>query len=283
MADDCLKMEHTTPQEFQWSWGKNIHDNKPKSYSGSWSDFCQFLDEHRTARKGLDYFSSVFGGDKRRSDANALPRLWMPFDVDCAMTDYQAKELVGLFSLFKCLFYETASSKPGARRLRFVAQLSRPVSDFEAKRIGEVFEGFWQVGKFDSSVCTAAQPIYLPPTDAKILRFSGRVIDPDFLFGFLRFKKAKLEKTIAYKNTETPDAYEFFSQNGLIKCSTGSALKVRCPWVDEHSTSNEDGTAYFEPSVENNFVGGFICHHHHCDGRTIKDVFELMKRGGKWD
>lgn len=48
---------------------------------------------------------------------------------------------------------------------------------------------------------------------------------------------------------------------------------IRCPWVHEHTDFAETGTAIAEPSSENIFAGGFKCHHGHCEGRGMREVW----------
>lgn len=50
---------------------------------------------------------------------------------------------------------------------------------------------------------------------------------------------------------------------------------VTCPWVDEHTDTVNDGTAYFEPSDQTPY-GGFKCHHGHCKDRNIHALLEYL-------
>jgi len=52
---------------------------------------------------------------------------------------------------------------------------------------------------------------------------------------------------------------------------------VRCPWVHTHTDGAEGGTAVAEPGTDNNFYGGFQCHHGHCADRTMADVWQWVK------
>jgi hypothetical protein len=52
---------------------------------------------------------------------------------------------------------------------------------------------------------------------------------------------------------------------------------ILCPWVDEHTGGAHTGTALAEPSGENNYAGGFKCHHGHCELRTIRDVWKWAR------
>jgi hypothetical protein len=61
---------------------------------------------------------------------------------------------------------------------------------------------------------------------------------------------------------------------------------VTCPWEDEHSIySGPTETALFTPSSDNEWAGGFKCHHAHCVDRSIRDVYQFFglqtSAGGK--
>lgn len=50
---------------------------------------------------------------------------------------------------------------------------------------------------------------------------------------------------------------------------------VVCPWVAAHTSRVTTGTAYAEPSADNNFIGGFKCHHGHCE--KSRGIGELLR------
>ncbi len=45
-----------------------------------------------------------------------------------------------------------------------------------------------------------------------------------------------------------------------------------CPWGDRHSDRGKTGTYYMAPSADNDWRGGFLCHHGHCADRNINDL-----------
>ncbi len=45
-----------------------------------------------------------------------------------------------------------------------------------------------------------------------------------------------------------------------------------CPWHQGHTSQDTTGTAYWSPCEENNWKGGFLCHHGHCKNRNIHDL-----------
>lgn len=68
---------------------------------------------------------------------------------------------------------------------------------------------------------------------------------------------------------------------GLYLESMGSlpgGHRIVCPWVHEHTDEDPTGTAYFEPSEDNAWAGGFKCHHGHCLHRTIADLTHFVSR-----
>jgi hypothetical protein len=61
---------------------------------------------------------------------------------------------------------------------------------------------------------------------------------------------------------------------GLYQGSLGEGRHaVTCPWVSSHTGKDGTGSALFEPSTGNNWLGGFRCHHGHCADRHIGHVY----------
>lgn len=66
-------------------------------------------------------------------------------------------------------------------------------------------------------------------------------------------------------------------ERGLYKSEIGAGVHtITCPWVSEHTDELDNGTVYFEPSEEYE-LGGFKCHHGHCDHRRGKDLFDFLE------
>jgi hypothetical protein len=59
----------------------------------------------------------------------------------------------------------------------------------------------------------------------------------------------------------------------------GAWHDVICPWLDQHTDRCTSGTAIAEPSPENGYMGGFVCHHGHCQDpkRTMRDVHAFLR------
>jgi hypothetical protein len=63
---------------------------------------------------------------------------------------------------------------------------------------------------------------------------------------------------------------------GLYKMPLGSGKHdITCPWVEEHTSALDSGTAYFEPS-DSWPIGGFKCQHGHCNHRRMRDFLEYL-------
>ena len=52
---------------------------------------------------------------------------------------------------------------------------------------------------------------------------------------------------------------------------------ITCPWVNEHTDADPTGTALFEPSGSNGWIGGFKCHHSHGDRLHIGYVYRFVR------
>jgi hypothetical protein len=70
---------------------------------------------------------------------------------------------------------------------------------------------------------------------------------------------------------------ELLGHAGMYRETTGTWHHIVCPWVHEHTGRAETGTALSEPGPENNWAGGFRCHHGHCESRTIGDVYRWSR------
>lgn len=89
-------------------------------------------------------------------------------------------------------------------------------------------------------------------------------------------------KTVSVGNeifTPRPDknrVIEVLKERRLYKKSLGdNRHDITCPWVHEHTDNVDDGAAYFEPS---DFypIGGFKCHHGHCEHRKVSDLLASL-------
>lgn len=60
-----------------------------------------------------------------------------------------------------------------------------------------------------------------------------------------------------------------------IDSQLGNKLRAECPWANEHS-SGDDRASFLTADEDRGLYPTFHCFHHHCRGRTIKDVLELF-------
>ena len=61
------------------------------------------------------------------------------------------------------------------------------------------------------------------------------------------------------------------------RIGNGPWHEITCPWVHEHTDRADSGTALADPSAENNFAGGFKCHHGHCEHLTMRDMWRWVR------
>lgn len=63
---------------------------------------------------------------------------------------------------------------------------------------------------------------------------------------------------------------------GLYKAPLGEGKHdITCPWVKEHTSAADGGTAYFEPD-DHWPIGGFKCLHGHCAERRVRDLLQFL-------
>ena len=53
-------------------------------------------------------------------------------------------------------------------------------------------------------------------------------------------------------------------------------FEIRCPWLDSHTASADNGAAIREPHEDNGYHGAFRCFHGHCADRGWRDVTEWV-------
>ncbi len=65
-------------------------------------------------------------------------------------------------------------------------------------------------------------------------------------------------------------------ERGAYKVPLGDGRHdITCPWVKEHTSMVDSGTAYFEPD-DHWPIGGFKCLHGHCADRHIRDLLRVL-------
>lgn len=53
-------------------------------------------------------------------------------------------------------------------------------------------------------------------------------------------------------------------------------IDIVCPWTEEHSGIADSGAAIRIPDAENDWFGGFRCHHGHCADRRWRDLTQWL-------
>jgi len=77
---------------------------------------------------------------------------------------------------------------------------------------------------------------------------------------------------------ECASALDWLQAAGLYQHANGSGWhEITCPWAHEHTGGVISGTGYSEPSADNNYTGGFKCHHGHCEHRTIAHLLRFIE------
>ena len=273
--------KQTLQQLLTWSFGQNQYDAYPYNYQGRKADLIASLNEYRAPYKGLYYITSAMAPVSarvrgRRCKKNALPRAWMAFDMDGNLNEEDFAKAKAFFSQFNCIIYETASSRVGARRFRVILLTSCPIIEDEAKILGELIQKASGFTGWDNSTHRSAQPIFLPPVGVDLIVFDGEVLSVNEMLATVPPKPPKKPINRRFLPTATENVFGWFAQH-LMVLEVGSSMhKVICPWGDQH-TDDRLEAGLFEPSSENNLSWGFKCLHAHCDSKSIKDIYRLMK------
>jgi len=186
----------------RYSFGKDRFDNKPSQHAAeSFDEFKRHILETRSPSKGMNFFCSAFqlgehndphkypGIHKFRLKKLALPRRFIALDFDGFQTVASYEDTLEVLQRYSGFGYETWSHKPSNPRARAVLELSREVSAKECaalcRLIEDEIEGVVGVNQinFDKSGYQLEQPVYGPPTNARIFDFNGAVINVDELIG----------------------------------------------------------------------------------------------------
>lgn len=273
--------KQTLQQLLTWSHGQDQCDVYPYNYQGSRVDLIAFLNENRAPYKGRYYITSAMAPVSarvrgRRCKKDALPRAWMAFDMDGNLSEEDFAKAKAFFSQFNCIIYETASSKPNARRFRVILLTSRPVIEDEAKIIGELIQNASGFTGWDNSTHRSAQPIFLPPIGVDLIVFDGGVLSVDQALATVPPKPPKKLITRCFLPTVAENVFGWFAQHNMVLEVGSSMHKVVCPWGGQHTDGRLEA-GLFEPSAENNLSWGFKCLHAHCESKSIRDIYKLMK------
>lgn len=95
-----------------------------------------------------------------------------------------------------------------------------------------------------------------------------------------RRRPARLKKSYD-KNTDFPEFLSMMRRLKMLKherSNEGGWIECRCPWLDNHTDRADNGAAISFPSPENDYQGGFRCHHGHCNELGWSDLTDYLSR-----
>lgn len=73
--------------------------------------------------------------------------------------------------------------------------------------------------------------------------------------------------------------YRWLKAMGMLKHekpNAGGWIEIQCPWIEQHTARANTGAAISMPNLENEWYGGFQCHHGHCMERQWTDLCEWI-------
>lgn len=192
-ADTGTRTDEAMPDDaIRYSRGRNTYDASPEQRVAADFDAFEaaFLAD-RSAKKGQTFVCSAFriNGDGRphRGKDEALPRAFLPFDLDSIPDADTFNELRQWFTGYRGFGYTTASHLPDAPRCRIVLAADRAMTRDEGKRaclaMQRRVERDFGLGvlKFDENVYRAEQPLFTPLHGAMDFRFLGEPVKVDEL------------------------------------------------------------------------------------------------------
>lgn len=266
--------------------GRNKFDSHPGLVEcADFDDFKTLVLGHRSRAKHLDYVCAPMS-DGHRCKESALPRRWLPFDLDGIADGEAFSELLQWFQPLNGFAYTTASSTREAPRCRVIVELSREVGRAEGVRLGKAIEAAITAAlgegrlKFDGSVYRAEQPVYLPTVGCQTYQFDGEAVDVGAWLA--NAPEGEPERPGAAERAERiasgdPVVRTLYERNMVKKDMEPGKLAVVCPCSDSHtSESNETSTVYMLPMFGGVKYGKFRCLHAHCENRPHEQFLEAL-------
>jgi hypothetical protein len=116
---------------------------------------------------------------------------------------------------------------------------------------------------------------YLDVVPAEILLLLREQLDQ--LAALVPAKPTRQVRASVDAGRDFPELLAAIRAQGLYLKQVGSDHFITCPWKSEHTVeSGASETKLFEPSIDNEYAGGFRCQHSHCTERRIADVYALF-------
>ncbi|MFO8003275.1 hypothetical protein, partial [Thioalkalivibrio sp.] len=253
-------MEEPSPQgaapptsSIIFSRGSSKFDNRPaQCEAGDFAEFVDHIAGDRAAEKGQQFFCAAFEEGQHRDQKKypgvvrwrqahlALPRRFLPVDIDGMAEPTAFDELKEFCARFSGMAYTTASHTAEAPRCRMVFELDRATDREDGIRLGKAFQKLVEadVGEgrfvFDKSVFQAEQPCYMPPLQSEIYRFEGSPIEVDPLLA--RFPQAAVAPRSAGEGAGGGD-HEGWLDDLLAGTSVHDSLRnLTARWVAQRWT-----------------------------------------------
>jgi len=271
---------------YRYSRGTAKTDSYPDQRTApTFDNFADAVLRDRARIKGAQYVTGPFkpngNGRSHRCKADALPRQFLPFDLDRITDSETWLAAVAWLQRYRGFAYTTASHTPAAPRARIVLDATREMSQEEGERVClEIEEALASaVGgiAFDRSVYGYYQPLYCPPIGCEVYRFDGEPVDVDaVLASSSRPVKKQATNRITEVALRDPVA-RALSDKGMVLSSQSGALNITCPFAHEHTTPDgEKDTIYYLPHTGGYATGRVVCLHAHCRDRPQEDFLAAL-------
>ncbi len=92
--------------------------------------------------------------------------------------------------------------------------------------------------------------------------------------------RPKLQTEVAIeRNRAFTTVYKWLLRHGMLKKKEPDPsgwMEMHCPWVGDHTDKADTGAAIREPAPENDYYGGFRCHHGHCADKGWAELTEWI-------
>lgn len=270
-----------------YSRGTHTFDAYPlQREARTFTEFFEAVLNDYSERKGRTYVSGPFkaNGDGRhhRCKADALPRAFLPFDVD-GMEDSEAwADLLLALNKYSGCGYTTSSHTPEKPRMRFILAASRETDREEGVRACEALQQHIDAAlgagrlKWDATVYRSEQPLYTPVTGATVYRFDGAAVNIDELLA--ESPAAREPEHLFRADGNSDPVLKRLTERSMVKRDLRNGkLAVTCPFEAEHTEETSDSsTVYMLPNYGGVRYGKFSCLHAHCAKREQEEFLQAL-------
>lgn len=290
-----------------YSLGSSIYDNTPKQCSAA--DFDEFADSVLAAvskAKHMQYVCGPFSLGSSNKSKNeginywrckngALPRRFLPFDVDGFRDDIAMRDVIRFFSQWPMVWYTTSShlahddKHSGEPRARIILELDRNATREECIQLGRTIQSIVDaelpgcVLEWDSSVHKNEQPNYTPVKkgqpyeEGRVSSLDATPVNVDLLLKATTSETKKQTKSFNTDQATDPILRELLARGMVKSQQSKGSYAVECPCSEEHTTESvETSTLYYLPNFNGYAKGNFHCMHAHCNNRPQKDFLKAL-------